>query len=195
MKVNHFRTVVLVLLIFVGITAPVGGREVESEPPDNRYVKVAYYKEESPSINPPRHYVLFVEFGVKTASIGQVEYGLLVDNPDLIDPFFSRAYFGVPGKDICPRGKILDATGDELSEQDQQAGFYGATAGGFSLSPRRSLYARIYSIEPLLLIDCFIGRIDGVEPARETCDDLQLEVVEAEPCKSGPRTYEPYQGD
>ena len=72
---------------------------------------------------------------------------------------------------------------------------YGAAAGELSLSPRRSLYARIYSSEPLALVDCFVERIDGVGKARATCDDLQLEVVEAEPCTSRPFTYEPYQGD
>ena len=193
----RFRTVLLVLLTFVVTTTPVSGREGEyrSEPTENLYVRVSYYTEQSPSRNPPLHYVLFVEFGVNTVSIGQVEYGLLVDQPELIERTFSGAYFGSPGKDICPDGQKLSAAGDELSEQDQQAGFYGATAGEFSLSPRRSLYARTYSTEPLALINCFIERLDGREPARETCDDLQLQVVKAQGCKRGPFTYEPYQGD
>ena len=217
----RFRTVVLVLLTFVVITAAVSGgrellterrveaaiesskrenppiREVESrsKPANNRYVKVRYYTEESQSRNPPLRYVLFVEFGVKTVSIGQIEYGLFVDKPDLIDRSFSLAYFGSPGKDICPDGQKLNASGYELSEQDQQAGFYGATAGEFSLSPRRSLYTRIYSSEPLVLINCFIERIDGVGRARETCDDLELQVVKAQRCESRVFTYEPYQGD
>ena len=196
-KVVRSCTVVLVLLAFVVITAPVHGREAESrsEPPDNRFVKVSYYTEESPSRTPRRRYVLFAEFGVATESIGQVEYGILVDEPDLIDRLFSLAYFGAPGKDICPTGKRLNASGQELSEEDQQTGFYGATAGEYSLSPRRSLYVRIYSSEPVALVDCFVERIDGAGQARAACVDLQLEVVTPEPCESRPFTYEPYEGD
>ncbi len=196
----RFRTLGVVLLTFLVITAAVsGGRdsttETGSEPADNRYVKVAYYKEKSTSRNPSLHYVMLVEFGVTTASIGKFEYGLLVDKPDLIERY-SLAYFGSPGEDVCPDGRILNASGSQLSEQDQQAGFYGATAGEFSLSPRRSLYARIYSKEPLVLINCFIERTDGLGRAREAWDDsLQLQVVDGQRCVNGPFTYEPYQGD
>ena len=184
------------LLGFVATTAPIHGRGAESrsEPPDNRYVNVRYYTEKSTSKNPPRHYVLFVEFGVTTASIGRIEYGLLVDEPELIE-HFSLTYFGSPGKDICPDGKKLNASGPKLSEQDRQAGFYGSAAGELALSPRRSVYVQIYSREPLTLTECFVERIDGIGKARETCDELQLQVMEAQPCKSGAFAYEPDEGD
>jgi len=179
-----FRAV-LVSLACAAVTAAVAG-----EPADNRYVNVTYYTEHSPSRNPSQRHVLFVEFGVNAASIGQIRYGVLVDNPDLIDRS-SLTYFGSPGKDICPGGKKLAASGSKLSDEDRQAGFHGGAAGEFTLSPRRSLYARIYSLEPLTLIDCFIERIDGVGQARTTCDELQLQVVEAQLCKSGVYTYKP----